>query len=98
MMAGTRVGVLLVFDRIVDLRPRNPIGRHDDVLARVFFACHGRPDQIGGKLPASSTLGGPSANRKRQRLPPDKAFTVTCFPVEVRGGCAGWTRVLAIIA
>jgi hypothetical protein len=61
----------------------------------VFFACHGGPDQIGGKLPTSSTLGGSSANRKRQRLPPDKAFVVTCFPAEVR---AGWTRVLAIIA
>src|SRR6516164_10147598 len=49
------VGVLLVFDRIIDLRPRNPVGRHGDVLARV-------------STPTSRTLGAPSANRKRQRL------------------------------
>src|SRR5262245_53172040 len=36
------VGVLLVFDRIVDLRPRNPIGRHGDVLAGVFPCRHPR--------------------------------------------------------
>ena len=29
-------------------------------------------------------------------LPPS-GFTVSCFPVKVRGGSAGWTRAVAII-
>ena len=28
---------------------------------------------------------------------PAKGFTVSCFPVKVRGGSAGWTRAVAII-
>ena len=28
---------------------------------------------------------------------PSKGFTVSCFPVKVRGGSAGWTRAVAII-
>ncbi len=28
---------------------------------------------------------------------PDKGFMVSCFPVKVRGGSAGWTRAVAII-
>jgi kynurenine formamidase len=28
---------------------------------------------------------------------PDKGFQVSCFPVKVRGGSAGWTRAVAII-
>src|SRR6516162_2643350 len=55
------VRVLLVFDRIIDLRPRNPIGRHGDVLARV-------------SVPTSGTLGAPGANRKRRRLLPAKGW------------------------
>ena len=31
-----------------------------------------------------------------EALPP-KGFTVSCFPVKVRGGSAGWTRAVAII-
>ena len=55
------VRVLLVFDRIIDLRPRNPIGRHGDVLARV-------------SVPTSGTLGAPGANRKPRRLLPAKGW------------------------
>jgi len=29
---------------------------------------------------------------------PAKGFMVSCFPVKVRGGSAGWTRAVAIIA
>src|SRR5712664_2248034 len=29
---------------------------------------------------------------------PSKGFMVSCFPVKVRGGSAGWTRAVAIIA
>ena len=28
---------------------------------------------------------------------PSTGFTVSCFPVKVRGGSAGWTRAVAII-
>jgi hypothetical protein len=28
---------------------------------------------------------------------PAKGFMVSCFPVKVRGGSAGWTRAVAII-
>jgi kynurenine formamidase len=28
---------------------------------------------------------------------PSKGFTISCFPVKVRGGSAGWTRAVAII-
>ncbi len=31
-----------------------------------------------------------------EALPPT-GFTVSCFPVKVRGGSAGWTRAVAII-
>src|SRR6516165_7426798 len=37
------IGVLLVFDGIVDLRPRNPISRHGDVLAGVCSCRHPTP-------------------------------------------------------
>ncbi len=28
---------------------------------------------------------------------PSKGFTVSCFPVKIRGASAGWTRAVAII-
>ena len=31
-----------------------------------------------------------------EELPPD-GFTVSCFPVKIRGGSAGWTRAVAIL-
>src|ERR1700747_1624821 len=40
---GHEVGVLLVFDRVINLRPRNPIGRHGDVLAGVCSGLHPTP-------------------------------------------------------
>src|SRR5215469_7560392 len=48
------VGVFLVFDRIVDLRPRNPIGRHGDVLAGVVL------------LPSPTPWGTVTANLKHK--------------------------------
>jgi kynurenine formamidase len=30
-----------------------------------------------------------------EALPPD-GFTVSCFPVKIRGASAGWTRAVAI--
>src|SRR5271165_2782908 len=59
------IGVLLVFDRIVDLRPRNPIGRHGDFLARMCSCLSCLPPIKSGKGPASSTLGGPSCSGPR---------------------------------
>jgi kynurenine formamidase len=31
-----------------------------------------------------------------EALPPD-GFTISCFPVKIRGASAGWTRAVAII-
>ena len=44
-------------------------------LLACFLPVIAAPIKSGASfLPASSTLGGPSANRKRQRLPPDESL------------------------
>src|SRR5262249_46404600 len=92
-----QVGVLLVFDRIVDLRPRNPIGRHGDVLARVV-SCLSCPTPI--KSGASSRE---PYSRRSQRESQASAFIAGqgVHGEVLSGQRARWfgrTRAIATIA
>ncbi len=50
-----------------------------------------------GHEPAARSAIATSRSCTISRRFPPRSFTVSCFPVKVRGGSAGWTRAVAII-
>jgi kynurenine formamidase len=86
------------------------VGRHGAQTDRYFAAAGERRGRRSAGLRLGDRVPHPPADRVGREIGychieklhnlealPAKGFTLSCFPVKVRGGSAGWTRAVAII-